>query len=89
MRVLLVGTGRFSEAYGGGQVYVRNLASGLSANGHEVSYLSLSFNEIIRASHAAGLASLPKASAEVFRTLIFFLRIQKKVSLNVCFPRHL
>lgn len=41
MKVLITGTGRFSDNYGGGQVYVKNLVFELMARKHDVTYLSL------------------------------------------------
>jgi glycosyltransferase involved in cell wall biosynthesis len=48
MKILIIGSGRISDNYGGGQVYVRNLVVELVSEKHKIYYLSL-----ISGDHAA------------------------------------
>lgn len=46
MKILLVGQDKLGSEYGGGQIYVKNLVAGLSANKQDVSYMSIAFADI-------------------------------------------
>jgi glycosyltransferase involved in cell wall biosynthesis len=42
MNICIIASGDYFSTYGGGQVYVKNLVSGLNQRGHEISVISLS-----------------------------------------------
>lgn len=46
MKVFIISHGRLASKYGGGQIYVRNLVSGLVDRQHEVVYLSLEYKSV-------------------------------------------
>ncbi len=46
MKILILGVGKLSEKYGGGQVYVKNLVDGLVERRHQVVYLSLDYQSV-------------------------------------------
>jgi glycosyltransferase involved in cell wall biosynthesis len=43
VKILIIGHAGFSESYGGGQVYVRNLIKGFLDKGYAIEYLNLAF----------------------------------------------
>lgn len=46
MNILIVGIDKLTSFYGGGQVYVKNLVTDLSAHQHDVSYMSIACADI-------------------------------------------